>query len=370
MKQFNNKLSFIAACLAMLNGPDADAVIRRVGYNGTNITGVDYTSLQVAHNAAAAGDTIYMYPGTHNNFSTTLTKRLVIIGHGYLLDPANGGNSGLQQGTGTTLFTGTIVLSAGSDSTYIMGIDNLVVNISASGKHIIKRNSRVSVSIGGTAVDKVQLLQNWGLYVAGGATGQSITSVNISNNIGVYADLNVVGCTYSGIIQNNVFTGTGGGVIGYPLVYPSIPNSASACIVKNMVVQNNIFGDFGSIGPSATAQSTGCVFQNNIFRGASTSMNLATGGNTSLNNQFGINLTTGYFVGGTTGSYDSRFALAPASPAIGAGIGGVDIGAYGGPTPYKLSGIPTIPTIYLITSPDGISPATSPMNFTISTRSN
>jgi hypothetical protein len=36
---------------------------------------------------------------------------------------------------------------------------------------------------------------------------------------------------------------------------------------------------------------------------------------------------------------------------LGAGFGGVDVGIFGGPEPYVLSGIPPIPTIYFLTAP-------------------
>lgn len=378
MKHFNKKLSLIAGCLAMLNAPDADAIIRRVGYSGGQVTGVDYATLAAVHGAATAGDTVYIYPGTHS-VTTTITKRLVIVGQGFLLDPVNGGNAGLQHGTGTTIMNGTITLGAGSDGTCIMGMETIyavglpfVINITNSGQHIIKRNKLVSVNFtAGTTSNLVQILQNWGVSISDQGGTTTITSLNISGNIGLVAWLINAGGTYSGIVQNNVLCGSAFQNFPFiPAQNSSNPGITSSLAVKNMVVQNNVFGDFASLGFPIVSQSINCVFQNNIFRAPSTTPNLAAGGNSSSNNQFGINLSTGYFLGGTTGSYDSRFALAPASPAIGAGFGGVDIGAFGGPTPYKLSGIPTIPSIYLITSPDGISPATSPMNFTISTRSN
>ena len=44
-----------------------------------------------------------------------------------------------------------------------------------------------------------------------------------------------------------------------------------------------------------------------------------------------------------TGSTDGRYKLKAGSPAIGYGVGGVDCGIYGGPEPYVLSGMPTVP---------------------------
>ena len=64
---------------------------------------------------------------------------------------------------------------------------------------------------------------------------------------------------------------------------------------------------------------------------------------------------------------DAYWKLKAGSPAIGAGYGGVDCGAFGGPNPYKLAGIPNVPTIYQLTVPPT---GTTNINVTISTKSN
>jgi hypothetical protein len=52
-----------------------------------------------------------------------------------------------------------------------------------------------------------------------------------------------------------------------------------------------------------------------------------------------------------TGSNDGIFQLKAGSPAIGAGVGGVDMGLFGGSDPYVLSGLPAIPAIWFISAP-------------------
>lgn len=74
-----------------------------------------------------------------------------------------------------------------------------------------------------------------------------------------------------------------------------------------------------------------------------------------------------------TGSTDGMYTLKPGSPAIGAGINGAvatDCGIFGGSTPYRLSGIPSVPTIYALTSPQGTIPAGNTVQINLSTRSN
>ncbi|MEQ1554417.1 MAG: hypothetical protein ABL929_09580, partial [Ferruginibacter sp.] len=73
-------------------------------------------------------------------------------------------------------------------------------------------------------------------------------------------------------------------------------------------------------------------------------------------------------------STDGQWRLKAGSPAIAAGetVLGItpDCGAYGTADPYVLSGIPPIPTIYLLTVPAAIASNATTMPITISTKSN
>ncbi|MDA1068074.1 MAG: hypothetical protein O3C43_16410 [Verrucomicrobia bacterium] len=52
-----------------------------------------------------------------------------------------------------------------------------------------------------------------------------------------------------------------------------------------------------------------------------------------------------------SGSSDGYYQLKEGSPAIGAGFGGADIGAFGGSDPYMLSGLPGIPRMTRFNAP-------------------
>ncbi len=67
-------------------------------------------------------------------------------------------------------------------------------------------------------------------------------------------------------------------------------------------------------------------------------------------NQSNVDMTT-VFVGEEGNSTDGQYQLKQGSPAIGAGYDGEDCGAFGGATPYILSGLPAIPAIYFFISP-------------------
>lgn len=112
------KFSFFAAALLLLS-VFANANIRRVGFFGTPVSGVDYSTLQLAHDAAASGDTIMMMPGSTT--SATFTKALVVVGPGYFLDPANTttpGNAGLQVNPNSTN-PGVITFNTGSSNSQV-----------------------------------------------------------------------------------------------------------------------------------------------------------------------------------------------------------------------------------------------------------
>ena len=106
---------------------------------------------------------------------------------------------------------------------------------------------------------------------------------------------------------------------------------------------------------SNTFSSYNSVFSNNIFIcNYSNSLSLSTNeyynnisnlpslpsGNS---NQNSVDMST---VINMTGSPDGYYKLKPGSPAIGGGQNGIDIGMFGGISPYVLSGISSLPKIY------------------------
>ncbi len=72
---------------------------------------------------------------------------------------------------------------------------------------------------------------------------------------------------------------------------------------------------------------------------------------------------------GTT-SADARFQLKAGSPALTVGAGSTPIGMFTGSYPYKLSGLPSIPSIYQLSSPQGNNPPGSTIQINLSTKGN
>jgi hypothetical protein len=126
--------------------------------------------------------------------------------------------------------------------------------------------------------------------------------------------------------------------------YPSLSmwGGASATICNNIflgnvsiinaVFRNNIH--VATNVPDCISISNSVV-ENNI--GASTQF-----GNTHGNQQ-NVDMTTVFLY---TGSTDGQYRLKSGSPAIGAGVGGVDCGSFGGNYPYVLSGMVSGPSVW------------------------
>jgi len=335
---------------------NAQAKIWRL--NNNVAVNADFTTFYQAAGSASvlAGDTLYLEPSatayTTNSF--TLTKRLVVIGSGYFLDPTDVTypfNPGLQV-AGRTAQLGFLYLGAGSDGSKFMGI-SMEGSVYFSGSSNVKFE-KVYFGYGGIYFqsgtnDNVSIRK---CFYYGGSGFSSSTTVTITNLV----------------IENNIFYGgyltldqlSGSGNI---FRNNSIINSGSGFTISNTYVANNIFGTGGGV-----SNFVNCTIKNNLFQSNQTLPGTAT------NNQVNVNMANVY-VGGTTGSLDSRAVLKAGSPAIGAGltVGAVvtpDCGAYGATDPYKLSGIPNIPSIYAFTVPLSIPAGTTTMNVTFSTRNN
>lgn len=317
----------------------------------------NFVSFYEAANSASVqpGDTLYMEPSTtvYTTNSMTLTKQLVVIGPGYFLDPADASlpyNPGLQVATKTAQIA-FLRVGAGSEGTKFLGVQ-LEQWVYITGASNIKFEKVYFGSAGvyfeNGANDNISVRKCF--FHSGNAlstaAASNATNLVVENNIfwGSYATLDRL--TGSGnIFRNN-----------------SIINSGNTWTFNNTYVANNIFGT------GAASNFVNCTIKNNLFQSNQTLPGTAT------NNTVNVNMADVY-VGGTTNSLDSRTALKAGSPAIGAGltVGSVvspDCGAYGATDPYKLSGIPNIPSIYSLTVPVSIPSGATTMNVTLSTRNN
>jgi len=336
-------LSVFALCALAIS---AEAALWRV--NNTTGVNANFTTVSAAVTAASAGDTIYVEPSSTNYGAITLNKKLTIIGNGYFV-AGYSMNAGLQK-TMMSSQLSYITLNPGSEYSTIMGIEF------TSDVYIYTSNINVKrCYIGGYV-----RLNNYqsGNYV-------NITNIDIRQNVLYSGLLTYQFSTNSGAVgitnvnvQNNIFS-------GYTYSQCSLPTGISGFFMNNII---NV--------PYYGFDVYGFQINNNILLGGSFNVNnnvyfnnIATGtqfGNANGNQQ---NITTtALFANYGTGASDTSFVLKNPGPGIGNGFSGVDIGPYGGPDPYRKSGIPPVPTIYELTAPSTTTTSTLPV--TISTRSN
>ena len=342
------KKSFSILLFALVVSVGSDAALWRVN----NITGVNanFTTVTAAVTAASAGDTIYVEPSPTNYGGATLNKKLTIIGNGYFNSTGfYTYNAGLQAKMMSSALNG-VTFGVGSEFSTLMGchitgtvstvVSNVTIKRNLIDGYIYLGNLQGSSYVNVSNIDVRQNVIGQGLISSqfstnSGAVG--MTNVNIQNNIiSTYFYMQFqLPVGISGFIMNNTF-------------YSPYYNVD----VYNFQVNNNIM-----IGGNFTANNN--VFFNNVATNT-------TFGNANGNQQ---NISTiALFTNYGTGAADTSYVLNPSGPGIGTGFGGANVGPFGGPDPYKLSGIPPVPTIYLFSAPATTTTSTLPV--TISTRSN
>ena len=371
------KFAFLSA-IVLLFVFSANAKIRRVGFFGSPVTNTDYSTFALAYTAAASGDTILMFPST--TLSGTLTKKLYIFGPGNWLDSTSTpkGNPRLQAFAGIAAIS-SLTLDVGSDGTVVSGFNSGTIFIKENNISII-RNTEITIYINyqSTTVNNLQVLQNYRVYVYNASTGLSATNMNISNNL-IMQFYTAPGSTYSGNIANNIWAYDGqttGNVNGGASTYSnatSIELGGGAYLL-----QNNVFLSYTNVSAASNANyftfSNGgnSIFNYNLGIQSSAPINWGTGaGNVITNISNAANIFAAFPVIGSN-TADARYQLKAGSPALVVNRPGstVDAGMFAGSYPYKLSNIPTIPSIYILTSPQGNNPPGSTIQINVSTRGN
>jgi hypothetical protein len=303
-----------------------NAKIWRVNNNAGVIT--DFTSAQQANDAASVvnDDTLHFESSPNNYGFLTLNKRLVLIGLGDFLTT----NYDLQA-TGINAFLINInVVNGGDGSTIMVSFND--ITLSTVNDVVIQRCY---------VIDGIHINSSSNTIIKNCYIGSTI-SINSGVNTQVFNSIIrsfiLVSSTASAVLTNNILAASS---------YGNVPT------VYNTTYRNNIFLNMVSV-----VGFSNCLLENNIANNAQFS--------TANGNQINIDMST-VFINPTTG-LDKDLQLKAGSPAIAAGVGGVNCGAFGGITPYKLSVIPPVPSIYKLVGPPAA--VGSSMNVTISTRSN
>ncbi len=358
-----------------------NAKIRRVGFFSSPVSGTDYITFATAYTAAASGDTILMFPGTTIN--AVISKKLIIIGPGNWLDPNSSpakGNSNLQAFAGIATLS-SITFDPGSDGSLLTGFYGGTAYI-RDNNITIARNCELAVTITynptPSTINNLQVIQNYRVSIQQYYNnGSSATNMNISNNLINYFST-PIGNTYSGNISNNLWA------YDATLTTNNVNGGNTTITGTNGIdlgsgaylLQNNIFLSYTNVLAGSNYNyfifnnGGNSTFNYNLALQSGTSINWGVGtGNVITPIANAANVFAAFPTIGTT-SADARYQLKAGSPALTAGVGGTAIGMFAGVTPYKLSTIPSIPTIYALSSPQGNNPPGNTIQIKVSTRGN
>lgn len=295
----------------------ATATVRTVS-NDVNSPG-QFTSLQAAHDASAANDTIYIHPSETSYGNLSLTKPLVLIGGGALPNKQVQYASIIED---ITITYATLPATSGSGSKiYGLSIYTVSLNYSSAaqtsgvGSITLSRN-KISL-VYPTINSNLLFYQN----VIGSLAGGSLFNCIFSNNIcGSFQPGYSVGS--NNLITNNQFD--------------------RYFWIKGAIISNNIFYSSSAL-EFRTESST---FTKNIFI-ASTSVvetDVITGSTTGSGNLFNVDpvFTTpatstqikGYTYTSPAAGPFANLNLQATSPGIDYGTDGTDVGIYGGGYPW------------------------------------
>lgn len=307
--------SLLATFFAMCGAGTAVAASWRV--NSNTAMSADFADVNAAMSdeRVAAGDTLYIDPGTFISTVQNITKRVTIVGSGYFHQGAP-----IQ----SAVFSGDVSIKEAAAGTKIEGCV-LEKALSVYGANsIVERNyTKSGVSLG---ADNITVHANymefgdsfWGGYYKG--------AVVTNNIIYVYSYTSSLERFINATISNNV-------------VFASYAYATGIFFLKNVynsVVTNNIYINTGNASYAGlnSPVSNNNVIENNVI---SCSSDHADWANFPNNTFLGSSDLTAIF--DTTGTADRYYRLCENSPAKGAGVNGSDCGAYAGDS-YVPSGLP------------------------------
>ena len=351
---------FIIAFVTILGSitQQANATIWRVNnkssYNGSTLYGENLggspaypvfaqINQAVTFGIVNSGDTLHVEGSTTTYDFASITKKLVIIGTGYLLTD----NPNTSSATVETKIS-RVIFNAGSESSQLMGVSivsagnvaDATVYVNVNGVVIKRCRIDNGISFGSSLVD-IYILQNY------------FSNTNVSNALFTNGNVAFVPPTEI-TFNNNICRKTL--VWGTPLANPTTFWPILQC-------NNNVFDGPDNLANPNLAFSTG-EFKNNILMPVNAKVNIsASAGDIAYNigtlsTQFGTtdnNLVvpsiTSLFV--TSSSTDGAYQIQSGSQANNTGSDGTDRGAFGGTAAvdrYTLSGLSPIPVVYKITT--------------------
>lgn len=327
-----------------------------------NLPGVNTNFISAADAIASAsvhdGDTLHIESSPTVYADITINKQLTLIGPGYLLnvDPA------VQFNLNSAVFS-TITVVVPNVNIYGLKISSLNLYgtealglTTAANNAFISRNYCAAISTNGTLYN-ISINQN---VIAGSfsITNYPVSSLLFNNNIVGGTFSNAGGSSSNGVIENNIFHTNSQADYWNTLAFGEGTYSINGNI--------NLAGNYWA-NPSVVSGTTNTVMGYNMAE--ANAIFPAGSGNQNNVDMSGAKV----FLDGTQQlsdiASDTLWQLSASSPAKTAGAGGTPIGAFGGGAPYKLSGIPPVPSIYKMSISTAIATG-STVPVTFSSKSN
>jgi len=284
--------------------------------NNNPAINADFATFEAAVAGTSAGDTLYIEGTQFNYGDQVLDKRLVLIGPGYYLTE----NDSTQVSNLEASFNiFTIDTLASGSRVYGLYFKH---NVSINGSEVVfSRNAftgasyyrTISLAVQNSVINCVVTQNHCSKINSGGSTPLNTLIANnyVGSTIAFHSDASCV-------IYNNVIK--------------------SEVSVYNSIVKNNIIYSAGTY--DGFIENSNNIFEYNM-------VNIATipPGTGNVTDIDPLEVFIDY--DGSLGySTDGKWQLKEGSPAIGAGENGIDCGAFGGTSPYVLSGLPAVPHIY------------------------
>ncbi|HNQ69173.1 MAG TPA: hypothetical protein PKN32_12395 [Bacteroidales bacterium] len=299
--------------------------------NNSGIGDADFTTITDAIAAAADYDTLYIEGTPVHYEGFTLAKPLVMIGPGYFL----GDNPETQANPNSAIIKRS-VFNPGCEGSVIIGLyfyDGVMGDASAitiNESNIIFKRNRIQSD----QYSDYHGYTNYTITISASVSGISfiqnyITRTNSGNGYNIRILENCAGI----IFTNNYLSSQAGDAI-------NMSTTSSAQIINNVISGNLTVKNsslFNNIMIAGTLNHTDCSISNNI--GNSTQFALPSNlQDVDMNLVFDL----------TNPSRDGKYQLIddPSNPAIGYGATGEDCGMFGGIDPYRLSGLPPVPSTY------------------------
>lgn len=290
-------------------------------------SGAQFTSVNTAIQAAAAGDIIYIHPSPTSYGNIDIDKTIKLVGPGH--DPANSG------GLRATL--GTVTLRANSLQTVITGLNAGTITAysfgsNTAGVHII--NNRLTNGVDGyyNGTDS----EGW--IIEGNYFETAYNTINIDAN-----------GSDNWNVRNNFFSGTVNGfdrttIFTNNLFFSDDPSGTTTIFqnsndITSPIVTNNmfIFTDPDVTG-LVNSGSTPITYTNCLtYKTAGGAALPALPGTGNLDNTDPLftDITSG-----VSSFYNNDYTLGSGSPAIGASTDLGDIGIFGRNFPFDIHGRP------------------------------